>query len=85
VTSVFVLMGIIWSLGMLVGCWQLFDTLGILLGSVANLATFLSDRKTPDWRLMIALPFVPAIMFLTLIPFCVGKPLHLKLFDSSKV
>lgn len=54
--------------------WQLFDTFGILIGSCANLAVYRHSRSHPNWRFMIALPFIPALMFLTLAIFCVESP-----------
>lgn len=55
--------------------WQLFDTLGIFLGSLANFIIYKMDESNPDWRAMIALSFIPALLFLSLAIFCVGmKP-----------
>jgi hypothetical protein len=54
--------------------WQLFDTFGIFIGSCANLAVYRHSRSHPNWRFMIALPFIPALMFLTLAPFCEESP-----------
>lgn len=60
--------------GMLAMSWQVFDTLGILLGNCANLAVFRLNPDHPNWRFMIALPFIPSLMFLTLVIFCVESP-----------
>lgn len=54
-------------------CWQLFDTLGILTGSVVNYIVYSYTQSKPNWRIMISLSGIPALLFLTLILFCVGK------------
>jgi len=60
------------SAGRMCMSWQLFDTLGIFIGSLANLVIFYLNKSHPDWRFMIALSSFPASLFLTLAIFCVG-------------
>lgn len=54
--------------------WQLFDTFGILIGSLANLVIYSLNPDHPNWRFMLALPFISSLMFLTLAFFCVESP-----------
>jgi hypothetical protein len=54
-------------------CWQLFDTFGILTGSVVNYIIYCYSQDDPNWRIMISISGAPALMFLTLILFCVGR------------
>ena len=59
--------------GSLVICWQLFDSLGIFLGFVANLVAFSSGSES-RWRWMAAAPCIPALVLLLLVPLCTESP-----------
>lgn len=59
--------------GMMVTNWQLFDSLGIFLGFAANLAVCTFDFNE-GWRYMLAIAAIPALLLLTLVPFCVESP-----------
>jgi hypothetical protein len=58
-------------------CWQLFDTMGILIGSTANYVIYCYSQSKPNWRFMISISGVPALLFLILTFFCVGTFLAL--------
>ncbi|PSN74470.1 MFS general substrate transporter [Corynespora cassiicola Philippines] len=70
--------------GMLTMGWQLFDTLGIFLGSLANFIIYKMEESNPDWRAMIALSFIPALLFLSLAIFCVESPRWLLKHGNSR-
>lgn len=53
--------------------WQLFDTFGILTGSVVNYIIYCYTQDEPYWQLMISLSGIPALVFMVMILFCVGK------------
>lgn len=63
--------------------WQLFDTFGILIGSLTNLAIYSRNPDHPNWRFMLALPFISSLMFLTLAFFCVESPRWLLKADKT--
>ncbi|KAF2182016.1 hypothetical protein K469DRAFT_691634 [Zopfia rhizophila CBS 207.26] len=53
----------------LVMSWQLFDTFGTFISSAANYIIFNLNQDSLNLRFIIALPFIPALIFLLLILF----------------
>lgn len=60
--------------GMLLTCWQLFDTFGIFLGFAVNRLVYKLNSSDSNWRIMVLAPAFPAFIFLSLVYFCVESP-----------